>query len=88
MVALADERETHALEQRGDRCGGYLDPEQSRDACGSHANGIAPRHFALHIPERSGASTADVDDELRRTLDGAPATAEIDTTLEPVSGVA
>ena len=88
MVAGALAGEPQPREQCGDRLVGDLDAEETRDARGPHANGIASRHLALHVSDRSRAPSADLHDELCRALDCAPAPAEVDAALEAVSGVA
>ena len=44
--------------------------------------------FAGHVVERAGAAAADLDDELRRALDGVRRVGEVDAALEAIAGVA
>ena len=80
--------ESQPIEDFGDRRSRHRDAQQPRHPGGAHAHGIARRQIAGDVAQRTRASAADVEDELRRTFDRPRAAAEIDAALEAITGVA
>ena len=63
-------------------------PSRRATRAGRTRTGSRAGSGALHVGERPGAAAADLEDQLRRALDGACAAVEVDAALEAIAGVA
>ena len=75
-------------EVRRDRLGGDLDAQETRNARGTNAHWTALGQRTLDVGKRSSATSAAIENELSRALDGARAATEVDAALEAIAGVA
>ena len=88
ILVGAGKGEAETTEKCGNGLTGYGNAQQARDACGANAYRSACGQGSPHIGQRPGAAAAAIEDQLRRALDGACASREIDPAFETIAGVA
>ena len=87
VVTVALRRQSKSGEYRTDLFGGNGDAKNSRNARAAYPNRIAPRKFAAHVDERTGAPAAQRQNQRGGAIDCVRRRLEIHTALEAIPGI-